>query len=72
MRIFAREKEIKKKMMIKGHGPGSLAKKLGKDVAYMSRIHNGLVSISAKLAHAIAEELDCEFEEIFIIKDKVK
>lgn len=65
------ELKDRKKILIslakQGNNVTSFSKKIGVSNTYISQILNGKKNPSVKMAHKIANELDLDVEEVFLI-----
>ena len=63
---------FRKMLILKGHSLRSFAKHIGISSPYITQIAKGDRNPGPRIAKMIAEGLECEFDEIFFVKDACK
>ena len=69
--IFTKVKDLKERMQRAGFTGVGLAQAAGISQAYVCQILSGKRVVLAPTARKITNALECEFDDIFIIKEEV-
>ncbi len=69
MKVYAKKMQIKEARLLKGYTQKDLHKKTGLSTGYISDIEQGDTSCSENVAKKIADALDKNVLEIFLLKD---
>lgn len=69
--IEIKEKDLKERMIKQGYTQSKLAQETGISQSYIVMLLSGKRSMLPPTAKKIYEALDCNFDDIFIIKQKI-